>query len=281
MIIFNTPAKLNLFLDIVSKREDNYHNIISLMAKIDLYDVLKVKYLKENRIALSVKGDAPEGVENSCYKAAQIIKDRFNIRKGLEIELEKRIPPESGLGGASSNAAYLLKAAVSIFNIDITREELIDLGLAVGSDVPFFINESNWAVVEGRGENIRSIDTRFFFHALLVLPKFGNKTGDLYQRWKPSLTEPSCWDKIRFCSVDDVEMNFLKKSSYNVFERLESSSVLPSLIEDIKRFDVDLVRMTGTGSAVYVISSDMNKLNSLKDYCGSLGYNTFLVRSLN
>jgi len=281
LIVFNTPAKLNIFLDILSKRGDNYHDIISLMVKIDLCDVLSVGLLKEDRVSLSVKGNAPEGSENSCYKAAKIIKDRYRIKEGLEIRLEKRIPAESGLGGASSNAAYVLKAAREIFNIDISEEELIKLGAAIGSDVPFFVNDSTWAVVEGKGELVRSIDTPFVFSAVLILPKFGNKTEDLYQRWKPSLTEPSRWDKIKFCSADDVEMNFLNKYSYNVFEKLESSTIIPSLMEDIKRFDVDLIRMTGTGSAIYAVSADMDKLNSLKSYCGSLGYDTFLVRSLN
>jgi len=281
LIVLNTPAKLNLFLDVLSKREDGYHDIVSLMVKINLCDVLSVGVLKEDRIDISVKGNAPEGTENSCYKAARIIKDRYNIKEGLDIKLEKRIPSESGLGGASSNAAYLLKAAKEIFNININDEELISLGAAIGSDVPFFVNDSTWAVVEGRGENVRSIDTPFVFSAVLILPRFGNKTGDLYGRWKPFLTESSCWDKIRICNVDDVNMNFLEKYSYNVFEKLENSSMLSSLREDIKRFDVDLIRMTGTGSAIYAISPDLDKLNSLKDYCGSLGYNTFLVRSLD
>ncbi|MDP8216349.1 MAG: 4-(cytidine 5'-diphospho)-2-C-methyl-D-erythritol kinase [Candidatus Kaelpia imicola] len=281
MIVFNTPAKLNLFLDILSKRKDGYHNIISLMVKVDLYDVLSVGVLREDRVSLSVKGDAPEGAENSCYRAAKIIKDRYCIKEGLQIKLEKRIPSESGLGGASSNAAYVLRAAREIFDIDISKEELMKLGAAIGSDVPFFVNDSAWAVVEGKGERVRSIDTPLVFSAVLILPQFGNKTEDLYRKWKPSLTESGCWDKIELCSADDVEMNFLKKYSYNVFEKLKSSAMLFSLREDIKKFDVDLVRMTGTGSAIYAISSDIDKLNSLKNHCGSLGYNTFLVRSLD
>jgi 4-diphosphocytidyl-2-C-methyl-D-erythritol kinase len=281
LIVLKTPAKLNLFLDVISQRSDNYHNILSLMVKVGLYDILKVRALKEDLISLSVNGNAPEGPENICYKAALMIKKRFGVKKGLEIELEKRIPSESGLGGASSNAAYLLKAAADIFSIDLSPEELLELGLALGSDVPFFVNDSSWAVVGGRGEDIRSIDVNFSFYALLILPKFGNKTAELYRRWKPSLTEPGRWDKIKLCSADDLEMNFLKKHSYNVFEKLESSSILPSLIEDIRSFNIDLAGMTGTGSAVYAISLDIHKLNSLKDHCSSLGYNTFLVKSLD
>ncbi|HEO63649.1 MAG TPA: 4-(cytidine 5'-diphospho)-2-C-methyl-D-erythritol kinase, partial [Candidatus Omnitrophica bacterium] len=262
MIAYKSPAKLNIFLDIVSKREDSYHNIISLMVKIGFFDIVEVSVFDQDKVLLNVEGDAPADSENICCKAADLMKKKFGIKKGIAINLKKSIPMQSGLGGGSSNAACVIKSINDIFALGLSSSELIMLGSGLGSDVPFFIEESNWAVVEGRGEILRPLKTPFIFSAVVILPEYRHRTADLYSRWKPSLTQDKRWDKIRFCSADEIDMNFIKQFSYNVFEEVSNSRLISKLKKDISDFGADLVNMTGSGSALYAVSSDIAVLKN-------------------
>ncbi|MDD5614335.1 MAG: 4-(cytidine 5'-diphospho)-2-C-methyl-D-erythritol kinase [Candidatus Omnitrophica bacterium] len=280
MISYKSPAKLNIFLDIVSKREDSYHNIVSLMVKIDLFDVVEVSVFGQDKVLLNIEGDAPAGNENICYQAADLMKKKFGLKKGIAINLKKIIPMQAGLGGGSSNAACVIRSMNDIFALGLSNSELMELGSGLGSDVPFFIEQSNWAIVEGRGEIVRPLKTLFTFSAVVILPEYRHRTADMYGRWKPVLTQDRCWDRIRLCSSDDIDMNFIKQCSYNVFEEVSSSNLLSKLKKDISYFGADLVRMTGSGSALYAVSSDTAVLKSIKSHFESLNYKAFLVKSL-
>ena len=134
-LIIQAPAKINLHLQVVNKREDGFHNISSLFSLIDLSDTLS---FKENGNKIKLSESIPIA-DNIVLKAANLLKDKYSVKKGVRIELHKVIPDQKGLGGGSSNAAATLIALNKFWNLNCTQEEIMDLALTLGSDVPFFI----------------------------------------------------------------------------------------------------------------------------------------------
>lgn len=277
MKIYYTPAKLNLFLDILSKREDGYHEILSLMVKVSLFDILQMDKNRSGGIYLYVEGDAPLGEDNICYKAAKLVMERFGIQEGLEIRLKKIIPKESGLGGASSNAAYVIRGMNEIFKLNLEESQLMEIGSQVGSDVPFFLSDAVWAVVSGKGDEVRKVSSNFRFYALLVVPDFGISTREAYSQWRPSLTAPRYWDKIKSCKGEEIDLNFLRKYRYNVFEEIvrdEGISLIKSLLEER---GAEVTGMSGTGSCVFGLYSSRKEAMHGAEEIRSLGYKAYVV----
>ncbi|QSX07514.1 4-(cytidine 5'-diphospho)-2-C-methyl-D-erythritol kinase [Alkalibacter rhizosphaerae] len=132
-----TPAKINLTLDILGKREDGYHDLSMIMQTVDLCDVLT---LEEGEGGIQVGCTDPRipcDPSNLVYKAARVIMEKAGIRKGIRIHIEKNIPLEAGLAGGSANAAGVLKALNAMWELGMSRETLMDLGNTIGADVPF------------------------------------------------------------------------------------------------------------------------------------------------
>ena len=142
MTSYKSPAKLNLFLNIINKRNDGYHNIQSAIHLINLFDFLTFQKREDNKVVLksNIKGLEKQNLVLESFK---LIKKKYHIKRfGMNIELIKNIPLGSGLGGASSNAATTLMALKKIWNLKIDKKELMSLASSLGSDVPLFINAS-------------------------------------------------------------------------------------------------------------------------------------------
>lgn len=151
-------AKVNLFLEVVEKRADGFHNIESVFAEIDLADHLTMRRTPDDAISLETTGafHLPPGEDNLVVKAAARLRERLGIRDGLAVRLEKRIPLGGGLGGGSSDAALTLKLANACFGGKLTKEELREIGAGLGSDVPFFF-DGGVCVCRGRGEIVEPL----------------------------------------------------------------------------------------------------------------------------
>ncbi|QWD94413.1 4-(cytidine 5'-diphospho)-2-C-methyl-D-erythritol kinase [Polynucleobacter sp. MG-Unter2-18] len=178
------PAKLNLFLHIVGRREDGYHQLQSVFQLIDWCDVLTLKRISEDevrRIGL-IPGVPPE--QDLVVRAAQVLKDFCKINQGVEISLEKMIPMGAGLGGGSSDAASTLIGLNTLWDLHLDIATLCQLGLKLGADVPFFIFGQN-AFVEGIGEKLQAISlkTQDF---VVIFPNQGIATAQIFQ--DPQLT---------------------------------------------------------------------------------------------
>jgi len=153
-----SPAKVNLRLEILKKREDGYHELNTILQKISLHDQLHFSLKRERRI--SIKADHPDlpiGRRNLIYRAAQSIFKKSTYRGGVCIEIEKRIPLGAGFGGGSSNAATTLKALNRILMLNLTQKELMRMGLEIGADVPFFLLEGS-AIGSGIGQRLKTIE---------------------------------------------------------------------------------------------------------------------------
>jgi 4-diphosphocytidyl-2-C-methyl-D-erythritol kinase len=171
------PAKINWFLKIINKRDDGYHNILSVMQCIGVYDTLEF----ESSDAVEVISDLDTPPEsNLVYRAASLLKQYTAYKGGVKITLQKTIPVGAGLGGGSSDAAYTLLGLNRLWGLGLDREKLCALGIRIGADVPFFLHGSP-AIVEGLGEKITDIEHHVSpFVLLLVKPSIGISTAWAY-----------------------------------------------------------------------------------------------------
>lgn len=184
VITLPAPAKLNLFLHIVGRRADGYHLLQSVFQLIDWCDTVTLKAIPDNRICRSnpVAGLAEDA--DLVVRAARLLKAHANLKTGVEIELRKNLPIGAGLGGGSSDAASTLIGLNYLWNLNLSRSELSEIGLKLGADVPFFIHGSN-AFVEGIGEIIHDIslpDQTF----MVIFPHRGIATKAIFEH--PELT---------------------------------------------------------------------------------------------
>ena len=173
MVTIKAPAKINLALDTLYKREDNYHEVEMVMTTVDLADYITVTPLEKNEIKIKSNEFAmPLNEKNLAYQAAKLFKEHFNIDKGVEIYIKKRIPVAAGLAGGSSNAAATLKALKELWQVDCTIDELAELGAKLGSDVPFCVYGGT-ALATGRGEKIQQIPSPPKCWVILIKPRIG------------------------------------------------------------------------------------------------------------
>ncbi len=218
-----TPAKLNLFLEVLARRSDGYHEIETLITAIGIHDSLTFTPTSEPGIRLHCRwaggwvdslpsvcnstglprepiyGEIPGGPQNLVWRAVELVRDAAQVMRGqfnhgAEIHLMKRIPAAAGLGGGSSDAAAALVAANIGWNLHWPRERLRELAAKIGSDVPFFLTQGA-AVCRGRGEKIDEVRARRF-HTVVVRPPVGIGTAPVYKRCWPA-TEPNSVENIQ------------------------------------------------------------------------------------
>ena len=158
-VLIKSPAKINLYLQILDKRDDGYHNIKTHLQLIDIYDHIKFKVSKNRGIYIKSKESYLNNEDNTIYNAAKKLQkyQKRNSFYGVEIEIDKNIPVGSGLGGASSNAASTLIVLNKLWNLNLSEDKLMKIGATIGADVPFFVYGKN-AFGEGIGEKLKEVD---------------------------------------------------------------------------------------------------------------------------
>ena len=248
------PAKLNLFLHVTGRRPDGKHLLQSAFVLINLCDTIDITLRDDDRIVRTgdVVGDI---VKDLCVRAARALQSATGMRLGAEIHLEKRIPSQAGMGGGSSDAATVLLALNRLWNLGLSRTELMRLGLTLGADVPFFLFGQNaWA--EGIGDEVRPISlpsSQF----LGVWPGRGLSTAEIFSH--PSLTRNTKSEKMEVFS-DFVRHHGSPLFGHNdlqiVAERLEPR--VSDALTRIRQGGFE-ARMTGSGSAVFAEVSDADR----------------------
>ncbi|MBN2737769.1 MAG: 4-(cytidine 5'-diphospho)-2-C-methyl-D-erythritol kinase [Spirochaetales bacterium] len=175
-----SPCKINLHLDVLEKRPDGFHDLLSIFVQCDLYDKLEFFGISgKGCFSIEDASGIPEK-ENILYKTYEILKKRLPDLPSLRVLLQKEIPLEAGLGGGSSNAAAMLCFVNALLGKPLDKQSLMDLGAELGSDVPFFLG-SPQAVVSGRGETLHSLSPRTDYQVLLINPGFGISTAKAFQ----------------------------------------------------------------------------------------------------
>src|SRR5215204_1448307 len=180
-IVIDAPAKLNLGLEVIGRRDDGFHEIATIFLTIDLYDRLTLSPSAD--LELSCDDDALAGEDNLTLRALRLLRDETNRPGGARIDLGKRIPAASGLGGASSDAAAALLAGRELWQQDVSDARLHDLAAQLGSDVPFFLR-GGCAVGRGRGDLLEPLPFPADFWFVVVVPdvRILAKTASLYSR---------------------------------------------------------------------------------------------------
>jgi 4-diphosphocytidyl-2-C-methyl-D-erythritol kinase len=205
-ISFKTPAKVNLGLHILGKREDGFHELETLFQMVNWCDEIKIECLPRGLELVCNQPDIPTDDGNLVIKAAHILQNRYPNRcKGAIIHLNKNIPHGAGLGGGSGNAAGVLLGLNFLWGLDLTRDDLISIASELGSDVPFFLF-SPCAIGRGRGEILEPVKNSIRFYILMVYPGFSVPTASVYGNLKLKLTKRE--------NNISILKNFLLKSDF-------------------------------------------------------------------
>ena len=252
---FSAPAKLNLFLKIINKRKDGYHNLQSIFQLIDLQDNIFIKIRHEdtqiniNNSSLLIK---PEN--DLAFKAAQLILS--NRQLGADIFINKKIPLGAGLGGGSSNAATVIMAINKLAKFNLSKTDLIKSSLKLGADIPFFINGVN-AWVEGIGELLYDIKIPNSTYVVMV-PNLSINTKTIFSGFK--LTNSPIPLKIA-SSFNAVKHDFVKNDlEETVIKKYEK---MTELLRWMSCFGN--AKMSGTGSSIFIRTKNLNMAKSIKE----------------
>ncbi|WP_353144607.1 4-(cytidine 5'-diphospho)-2-C-methyl-D-erythritol kinase [Acinetobacter pragensis] len=254
MIRVPSPAKLNLFLHITGRRADGYHELQSIFQLIDLFDWLEFTQTESNQI--SIDGlDAVDLEQNLIYRAAQLLLPYAKQPSGLNIRIEKNIPMGAGLGGGSSNAATVLIVLNQLWQCGLNTDQLAELGLKLGADVPIFVHGRNaWA--EGIGEHLTFIDLDQKQYIVLKPDCFISTQLLFSQKTLTRDTKPT-----KFCAYQLTPFSF-----GNNFEPV-ARSLYPEVDEAMQYLDqFGTAKLTGTGACVFAeITEQMNVNDILKN----------------
>ncbi len=179
-ICIESPAKVNLRLEVLKKRVDGYHEIRTIFQKISLCDSIRLSLQPSREIRISTDHPTlPTGEKNLVYQAADAILRRSHFNGGVEVHIEKKIPIGAGLGGGSSNAASVLDGLNRLLRVNLTRKELMEMAKEIGADVPFFLFDGS-AIGRGIGERLRKIELPHLFF-VLIYPNFEVSTRWAYE----------------------------------------------------------------------------------------------------
>ncbi len=244
-----TPAKINLFLRVLGRRSDGYHELETLFQAVDLHDELVIKESAEAS-TLDVPGfpDLETG-ENLVLKAVRWVSEKTGRRISVDIRLTKRIPIAGGLGGGSSDAAAALKGMCELFHLGLTPDELLEGATSIGADVPFFL-VGGTAMGEGIGERLTPVDVSLEYGLVLVDPGFPVSTATVFRELSRSLTGQTRPGKLRDVLREGLEpAEMLHNDLQPVSERLYPK--IAGIRTTLENAGVDAALMSGSGSAIF------------------------------
>lgn len=272
-IMEKAAAKINLTLDVLRKREDGYHEVEMIMTMVDLADRIEMQELPRDTIIISSQaGYIPLDEKNLAFQAAKLIKDRYEVKQGVYIHLDKKIPVAAGLAGGSSDAAATLRGLNRLWKLGISDEELRVLGAELGSDVPFCVSGGT-AVARGRGEKLEYVDSPPGCWVVLAKPPINVSTADVYGKLRA--------DRINRHPDTNAVLRALRQKDFhamcaglgNVLEEV-TLSLYPEvrqLKNCMERLGADGVLMSGSGPTVFGLCAKESKAirvyNGLRGFC--------------
>lgn len=256
MLVRPSFAKINLFLYVLSKRLDNFHNIYTLFTKINLIDYISVEHSETFSLKCN-DTDVPTDESNTLCKVYNILKMKYNIRN-VSVFLYKNIPHSAGLGGGSSNSAVFLEILNHINDLNLSLEDKSEILSNVSSDAPYFLHKGPKIGIE-KGNVIVDAPKIPYFHLLLLKPNISIKTADVYKSLNLALTEQPMNTKIE----DYFDYNGLLTLMHNDLENtvLAKYPLLKDLKAILLQVGADKSLVTGSGSGVYGVFASFYKVN--------------------
>ena len=287
MLQLKAYGKINLGLDVVRRREDGYHEVRMIMQTVKLYDKLTFSLLDEDVIRIKTNlGFLPVNEDNLVYKAVKLLKDTYHVEKGMDIDLFKCIPVAAGMAGGSTDCAAALVGAAKLFGLDVSRKELMELGVKLGADVPYCVLRGT-ALSEGIGEELTSLPPMPDCLILIAKPPIGVSTKFVYEHLDAAgLSKHPDIDGM----VNAIRDNDLK-GICNRMENVLETVTVPEypVIEEIKNCMKENgamnALMSGSGPTVFGIyrEEDEEAANRAKDLIRSKGLanQVFLAKPFN
>lgn len=260
------PAKINLFLNITSILDDGYHELEMVMQSISLHDLITIKKIEKGIIISSNNKQIPLDERNLAYKAADLILNKYNISKGVKINIKKNIPVAAGLAGGSTDAAAVLKAISNLYDLNLGKQELYELGSKIGADVPFCIYGGT-AFAYDRGDKIKQLPDISKTWLVLVNPPGEISTPEiynLYDKKKPDIEIPT--QKLLKEFKKDKKINWSAPFG-NILEPITAKKVSDVLRikEILNKYSPELILMSGSGPSVFAIVKNKNKGEKIVD----------------
>lgn len=264
-IVVRSYAKINICLDITGMRDDGYHLLDMVMLPLELHDTLLIEETPravDNYITLDdfTIGDSEY---NTVSKAIDYIQEIRPLNTKFKIFLHKVIPMKAGLGGGSSNAAFTIKAINDYKKINLSEEEIQNIAVRIGADVPFFVKNKP-ARCKGIGEVVEPINVKNNYFVLLVKPELGCSTKTIYSLCDKEKEWPHGNVDAVVKALEEGDDKALAESIFNVLENPSIKLVpeIQTIKDELKGLGFDIVMMTGSGSAVFALSTDKNLVKS-------------------
>lgn len=250
-------AKINLALDVVSERDDGYHELKMIMAPITLHDLITIEVTDKPGIILTTNSARiPTDERNIMYKVAKAVIDQYHITKGIKMHCMKHIPSQAGLAGGSADGAAVIKAMNRLFKLHMSYEDMVELTKDIGSDIPFCIY-NRLAVVKGKGEQFEFIHSSFNTNFLLVKPSRGVSTKRSFNALDMSTALHPDINKMKSALIHEdyqgvVETlgNTLEEPSINFVPEIEN------IKKEMLEMGFDGALMSGSGSCVFGMTND-------------------------
>lgn len=258
-VVVWAPAKINLFLEVLARRPDGYHEIATLMMAVSLYDTLECVPTRDESLTLTCDNDELSvGPENLILRAAELLRREVGKRCGVRLRLSKRIPMAAGLAGGSTDAAAALAGLNLLWDLGLTTNELAGLSGQVGSDVPFFFHTpAAWCT--GRGEKVRALELPQPLWLVLACPNVGLSTAEVYGKGRvPEVP----LDGARICdalAAGDAQVlgGLLHNRLQETADRLRPELV--SVRERLSRAGPAGCLMSGSGTSCFALCRDENE----------------------
>lgn len=259
----NAYAKINLLLDIVATRTDGYHDLFMIMQSIGLYDTVTITQNKSGKISITCNiNDIPLDNKNIAYKAAKAFFEAVNVKNtGINIDIVKRIPHAAGLAGGSADGAGVLVALNELFNTELSDDELCEIGVKIGADVPFCI-KGGTLLAQGIGDVLNKVKPLRKCYILIAKPDCGVNTGYAYKQFD-RVGKVHTPDKLAMlCAMQSRDLNEICQRMENVFEQFIEVPNKVEIKEIMRRNGAIGVCMSGSGPTVFGIFE--NKENAEK-----------------
>ena len=254
-------AKINLCLDVVGKREYGYHELDMIMMPLELHDVISIELAQEDSYSCNIEGLVMDET-NTVVKSVELMRKTFGLQDHFHIHIEKNIPAEAGLAGGSADGAAVLRAIRELCHLNITIEELAQLGKQVGADVPFCVL-SQCAIVKGIGEKLEPFDFSYPLQVVLIKPNKGVSTGKAFGMLDFTKCDHPDSQQVKeiLCAHDferlqDVIANSLEYSAFQLVPEIKE------IKDDLKRMGFMAVLMSGSGSTVFALTTDTELANN-------------------
>ncbi len=278
----NAPAKINISLDVLRRREDGYHDVKMIMQSISLFDIVEVELKKSGEIKItSNKDNIPLDERNIAYKAARLFLNEAKENCGVNIHIEKHIPVAAGLAGGSTNAAAVLIALNEIFDKRYTEDKLMDMGAKLGADVPFCIMQGT-ALSEGIGEKLSKLPAPNIKNILLVKPPIDVSTKWVYENLDlKNSVHPDIDKAVEIIKSGNVSV--LPNVIGNILESVtvKKHPVIAEIKTEMNNFGATISMMSGSGPSVFGFFENEANVKKAYDFFKNKYDEVFLINSYN